>query len=192
MMTIAKLLLWCNTCPGYLSDRVTNMEYSVKASRASIDVGPPEGPHHTIPRAFTITAPADTELPYDITIKTEYDPTEGRHVIIHVAFDRPAGGDRIRSAHVARYPLYDLVEAALERAVLGDKDWNHIVDLHQDDHHPHAVDGLVYLLSHALGSQKPTATVAAARGLAPGSGPKRVSAARQAGHIPAAKPGKAG
>jgi hypothetical protein len=69
--------------------------------------------------------------------------------------------------------------------------WQQLVAEHGDDD-PIAVDALVYLLSHALGGQSPSATIAIARGLSPASGPKRAANARQAGLIPpAVEPGKA-
>ena len=52
------------------------------------------------------------------------------------------------------------------------------------------MDALIYLLAVAFQSPKPTATVALARALSPASGPKRVLAARKAGLLPDAEPGK--
>ena len=95
-------------------------------------------------------------------------------------------------SQISQIALAELIERSLVNDVLGGPDgWQKLVAEHADDD-PVAVDALVYLLSHALGGQSPSATIAIARGLSPASGPKRAAHARQAGLIPpAVEPGKA-
>jgi hypothetical protein len=96
----------------------------------------------------------------------------------------------VRMSRINQLALSDVIERALTDDVLAPGGWPTVVADHPDDDQV-AVDAVVYRLAHALGGQKPAATVAIARGLALASGPKRAAHARQAGLIPPAEPGKA-
>ncbi|MCB0969180.1 MAG: hypothetical protein KDB37_20300 [Ilumatobacter sp.] len=161
------------------------MSVQVKASRARVDVGPPDGPTLSIPTRFTIEV-TDTP-PYDLTFVTEWDDDEGRHVVRSASF--VGNDDAVRMSSIIRVPIAETVSAAIESYVLDERGWSGIVADHPDES-GEAVDALVYLASVAVGSPKPSANVALARGLSPASGPKRVGMARKLGLIPEAESGK--
>ena len=96
----------------------------------------------------------------------------------------------MRVADVSRMAMPEMLCPALEAADLGDSGWRGLVERHRSEN-PASVDALVYQLAVAIGSPKPSATVAFARGLSPATGPGRVSAARREGLLPAAEPGRA-
>jgi hypothetical protein len=95
----------------------------------------------------------------------------------------------VRLASINKIALGEVVRRALEAEYIGSAGWDGIVDQFAD-HDQTTVDALVYLLAVALDSPKPSATVATARGLAPSSGPKRVSDTRKAGLISKTEPGR--
>lgn len=162
------------------------MQFDTKASRAREKVGPPGGPTVTIPSSFTIRV-SDLE-PYDLRFETKWDERERRLTIREATF-LTSGDEPVRMAGIIRVAIGDLVDQAMEAQVLGARGWPGVVEDHPDEDQER-VDALVYLLSVALGSPKPSANVAIARGLSPASGPKRVGAARKAGLLPATEPGK--
>ena len=155
-----------------------------------ITVGPPDGPHVKIPAAYTIAV--TNEAPYDLRLDVTWDPNLGRHTLHELTITEQPDGVYVRMSEINQIALAEIIERSLVADVLGGPDgWQRLVEDHVDDD-PVAVDALVYLLSHALGSQSPSATVAIARGLSQASGPKRAANARQAGLLPpAAEPGKA-
>lgn len=159
----------------------------IKAARGKQTVGPPDGPTMSIPAGFTITI-TDHE-PYELRFVTAWDESERRLTIREATF--VSGADEpVRMASIIRVPIAELVGAAMEHAVLGEDGWPGVVAAHPDTE-PERVDALVYLLSVALGSQKPSANVAIARGLSPASGPKRVGTARKLGLLPETESGRA-
>ncbi len=99
------------------------------------------------------------------------------------------GGEPVRVADVSHMAMSEMLCPALEAAVLGDSGSRGLVERHRTES-PAPVDALVYQLAVAIGSPKPSATVAFARGLSPATGPGRV-AARREGLLPAAEPGRA-
>lgn len=155
-----------------------------------IAVGPPGGPLVKIPAAYTITVAG--EPPYDLRLDVAWDPSLGRHTLHELTITEQPDGVYVRMSRISQIALAELIERSLVADVLGGPDgWPQLVAEHAEDD-PGAVDALVYLLSHALGGQSPSATIAIARGLSPASGPKRAANARQAGLIPpAVEPGKA-
>jgi hypothetical protein len=162
--------------------------FKVTKRSGAVKIGPPDGPAVTIPNAFTIRV---TEVePYDLELHVRWDPQQGRHTLRTLTIEAIEDGDYVRMSKINQLKLREMVSTALARELLGEGGWQRIVAEHRDDN-PVAVDALVYLLSHALGSQKPSATVAIARGLSPATGPKRVSVARLLGLLPPAEPGRA-
>jgi hypothetical protein len=159
-------------------------------SGKKVTVGPPDGPHIKIPAAYTITV--TDEAPYDLRLDVTWDPNLGRHTLHELTITEQPDGVYVRMSEINQIALGEIIERSLTNDVLGGPGgWQRLVAEHDDDE-PIAVDALVYLLSHALGGQSPSATIAIARGLSPASGPKRAAHARQAGFIPpAAEPGKA-
>ena len=163
------------------------MRVDVIAGRRRVSVGPPGGPAVPIAAAYTITV--SDSAPYDLVLRLEWNEAHGRLLLQELTFRAQPSGEPVRMANIIRVAIADLVEKALELEVLGARGWAGVVGDHAD-WDPVAVDALVYLLSVAIGGQRPSATVARARGLSPATGPKRVSAARQAGLIPPTDPGK--
>jgi hypothetical protein len=166
------------------------MTTDVKRRAGVMTVGPPDGPQVKIPTAYTITVTG--EAPYDLRLDVTWDSNLGRHTLHELTITEQPGGVYVRMSQISQIALAELIERSLVTDVLGGPaGWQKLVAEHDDDD-PVAVDALVYLLSHALGGQSPSATIAIARGLSPASGPKRAAHARQAGLIPpAAEPGKA-
>jgi hypothetical protein len=166
------------------------MTTDVKRRGGMINVGPPDGPHVKIPAAYTITVTG--EPPYDLRLDVTWDPNLGRHTLHELTITELPDGVYVRMSRIGQIALAELIERSLVNDVLGGSDgWQKLVAEHAEED-PVAVDALVYLLSHALGGQSPSATIAIARGLSPASGPKRAVHARQAGLLPpAAEPGKA-
>ena len=164
------------------------MQIDVRSGRSRVDVGPPGGPTERIPASCTITV-TGTE-PYDVEFKLEWVPSEGKLSVREATYSAHPGGEPVRLANINRLAIASLLHDALETAFLGGSGWPGVIERHPDDDQI-PVDALLYLLAIALDSQKPSATVAIARGMSPASGPKRVSAARKAGLIPETAPGKA-
>jgi hypothetical protein len=166
------------------------MATNVQPGADKITVGPPDGPHVKIPAAYTITVTG--EPPYDLRLDVTWDPVLGRHTLHELTITEQPGGVYVRMSQISQIALAELIERSLVNDALGGPDgWQKLVAEHADDD-PVAVDALVYLLSHALGGQSPSATIAIARGFSPASGPKRAAHAREAGLLPpAAEPGKA-
>ena len=169
-----------------VSTTVGVMQVDVTASRARVDVGPPGGPFVAVPERFAITVTGAP--PYDLRFVSEWDEADRRHTIREATFT--AAGDAVRMSSIIRVPIAETVSAAIESRVLDERGWSGLVADHAD-HPTEQVDALVYLVSVAVGSAKPSANVAIARGLSPASGPKRVGAARKAGLLPEAESGKA-
>ncbi len=165
------------------------MKVDVQRKKGTVTVGPPQGPQRQIPAAFTITI-TDHE-PYDLRLDVAWSPTMGRHTLRQLTITAQDGDEYVRMSQLNQIAFAKIVETALHDHVIGPDGWQQILDDHAD-HDPVAVDALIYLLSHALGGQRPAATIAIARGLSPATGPKRAAHARQAGLIPPAdEPGKA-
>lgn len=162
------------------------MQVEVTASRARVEVGPPGGPVVSVPERFTITV--TDARPYDLRFVTAWDDAERRHTIREATF--LAADDSVRMSSIIRVPIAETVSAAIESRVLDERGWAGLVADHAD-HPVEQVDALVYLVSVAVGSPKPSANVAIARGLSPASGPKRVGAARKSGLLPETESGKA-
>lgn len=141
----------------------------------------------SIPSGFTITVTEHD--PYELRFVTAWDEAERRLTIREATFSA-TGGEPVRMASIIRVPIAELVGGAMESEVLGEAGWPSVVAAHPDAE-PERVDALVYLLSVALGSQKPSANVAIARGLSPASGPKRVGTARKLGLLPETESGRA-
>lgn len=167
---------------------VSHMTTHVPTRSGKVAVGPPGGPSVTIPTHFVISI--TDEPPYDLLLDVTWDPTLGRHTLHKLTLTEQAGGDYVRMSRVNQLALADLIERSLTDCILGDGGWPGLLAEHADED-PVRVDALIYLLAHALGGQKPAATIAVARGLALSTGPKRAIHARQAGLIPPAEPGKA-
>jgi hypothetical protein len=166
------------------------MTTNVQPRAGKITIGPTDGPQVKIPAAYTITVTG--EPPYDLNLDVTWDPHLGRHTLHELTITEQPDGVYVRMSEINQIALGEIIERSLTNDVLGGPGgWQRLVAEHDDDE-PIAVDALVYLLSHALGGQSPSATIAIARGLSPASGPKRAANARQAGFIPpAAEPGKA-
>lgn len=164
------------------------MPISTTAKSRQVTVGPPGGPTFKIPSAFTLVA--TDEAPYDLRLGLEWSVEEGRLALREITFTAPDGAPPVRMAQIMRVAIAELIERTLEAEVLGDGGWPAVVASQPPDVEQERVDALVYLLSVALGGQRPSATVAVARGLSPASGPKRVATARKAGLIPETEPGK--
>ena len=125
-----------------------------------MDVGPPGGPTLKIPSGFTIRA-TDVE-PYDLELDVKWDPQHGRHTLRKLTIEARDDSDDVRMSKINQLKLREIVSTALVREnssamAGGNRSWPTIAN-----HDQVAVDALVYLLSHALGSQKPSATVATA------------------------------
>ena len=160
---------------------------TVTRRRGSVEVGPPGGPSAKIPSGFSIKV-RDAEH-YDLDLDVAWDDTQGRLTLQRLVITAQPDGEYVRMSKISQIALAEVVATALERDVVGDHGWTQFVADHPDDD-PVAVDALVYLISHALGGQKPSATVALARGLSPATGPKHVARARERGLIPPAEPGR--
>jgi hypothetical protein len=167
---------------------VSPMSHRVAAAARKVTVGPAGGPTYKIPAGFKITSTGDG--PYDLKLTLEFSEEERRHTLREVTFTSTDGGEPVRMSQIMRVAIAELIERTLEEHVLGEAGWPGVVAAQDADLDQERVDALVYLLSVALGGQRPSATVAVARGLSPASGPKRVSIARKAGLIPATEPGK--
>lgn len=163
-----------------------SMNVDVRAARGRVEVGPPGGPTMSVPRGFTITI--DDDPPYDLRFVTEWDEVERRLTVREATFTA-IGDEPVRMASIIRVAVAEAVGNAMEAHVLGERGWPGVVEDHPDTE-PEQLDALVYLLSVALGSQKPSANVAIARGLSPASGPKRVGFARKAGLLPETESGR--
>ena len=164
------------------------MQIDVRPGRGRIEIGPPGGPTETIPAACMMDI---TDIqPYDIRLKVEWMEEHGKLAVTQATFIALPGGEPVRLPLISRLALADLFHRALEAELLTTEGWQGIVEKYAD-HDQVAVDALIYLLSVAMDSPKPSATVAIARGLSPASGPKRVATARQAGLLPPTHPGKA-
>ncbi len=150
-------------------------------------VGPPGGPTVNVPTNFTITVTDNP--PHDLRFETAWNDAERRLTIRQATFTAVDDDDPVRMASIIRVAVGDIVCRAMEHEVLGERGWKGVVADYPDDD-AIRVDALVYLLSVALGSPKPSANVAVARGLSPASGPKRVGAARKAGLLPETESGK--
>jgi hypothetical protein len=171
-----------------IHDYSGDVQIDVHPSMTTVEVGPPCGPTEPVPAACVVTM-TDSE-PYDIRVRLEWSPQEGRLSPREITYSAHPGGEPVRVANINRMAIAELLHGALETAVLGSAGWAGIVERHPDADQK-CVDALVYLVAVALDSLKPSATVALARGMSPASGPKRVAAARQAGLIPETEPGKA-
>jgi hypothetical protein len=163
------------------------MAYTVTPKTGRVTVGPPGGPTCTIPAGFTITTKGDS--PYDLRLELAWNEREGRLTLREATFTATGEHEPVRMSWIMRIAIAEVIERVLQAHVLGEAGWPGVVAAHPEADQEH-IDALVYLLSVALGGQRPSATVALARGLSPASGPKRVSIARQAGLIPATEPGK--
>lgn len=163
------------------------MEIDTRPARGRETIGPPGGPTMKIPCGFTITI--TDHPPYDMRFVTTWDPDQ-RRLVLHEAAFAMADTEPVRMASIIRVAIAELTASAMETAVLGERCWTGIVTDHPDVE-PERVDALVYLLSVALGSPKPSANVAIARGLSPASGAKRVGHARKAGLLPETESGRA-
>lgn len=162
------------------------MDVQVGRRRGSVEVGPPGGPTLKIPSGFSIKTSDEN---YDLELDVAWDAARGRHTLQRLVIDARPDGEYVRMSRISQIALSDIVTTVLEAEIVPDG-WSQIVSDHGDDD-PVAVDALVYLLAHALGGHKPSATVAIARGLSPATGPKHVARARQAGLVPEAELGKA-
>lgn len=163
------------------------MRFDVEIGRGRESVGPPGGPSVTVPTSFTISV--TDHPPYDLRFRTVWNDNERRLTIREATFSATTDDEAVRMASMIRVAVADIVDRAMEQEVLGERGWEGVVADHPDDD-PICVDALVYLLSVALGSPKPSANVALARGLSAASGPKRVGAARKAGLLPETESGK--
>jgi hypothetical protein len=167
-------------------DYAPSMNVDVRAARGRVEVGPPGGLTMNVPAGFTITVEDDP--PYDLRFVTSWDEVERRLTVREATFSA-VGAEPVRMASIIRVAVADVVGRAMEAHVLGERGWPGVVEDHPDAE-PERLDALVYLLSVALGSQKPSANVAIARGLSPASGPKRVGYARKAGLLPETESGR--
>ena len=152
------------------------------------EVGPLGGPTHKVPTEVNITI-RETD-PYDVDLQLKWSSRESKLVPTRVTFTSDPNGEPISVSRIARISVRDAMQTDLELEVLGVNSWQGIVKDNEGSD-PVAIDALIYLLAIAVNSPHPSATVATARGLAPSSGPKRVSEARKRGLIPLTKPGKA-
>ena len=158
----------------------------------SIDGSTPVGPD-----GLTFQVPTSARVvltgrkPYDLDISLEFDDDLQRLVVNELGVKRQAGGDPVRGTELQHVRLADLIERALVSEVLDGRGWPGLVADHPDND-PVAVDALVYTVSYALCGQRPTQTVAEARGLKPGSSIKRVMRAREAGYLGRAHKGRSG
>ena len=149
------------------------MTTDVKRRAGLITIGPADGPQVKIPAAYTITVTG--EEPYDLRLDVAWDANLGRHTLHELTITEQPDGVYVRMSQINQIALAEIAERCLVADVLGGPDgWEKLVAEHADED-PVAVDALVYLLSHALGGQSPSATVAIARGL-PG---QRTEASRQ-------------
>jgi hypothetical protein len=164
------------------------MKVDVQRQKGTVTVGPLDGPQRQIPAAFTITI-TDHE-PYDLRLDVEWSPDLHRHTLRQLTITAQSGDEYVRMSRMSHIAFAEIIETALHDHVIGEDGWQQILE-DNADHDPVAVDALIYLLSHALGGQRPATTIALARGLSPATGPKRATQARQAGLLPPAEPGKA-
>jgi hypothetical protein len=164
------------------------MAYTVSPEAGQVTVGPPGGPTYTIPAGFTITTTGMG--PYDLRLRLAWSEDERRHTLREATFTATDEREPVRMSKIMRVAIAELIERVLQEHVLGEQGWPGVVAAQPPDVDQEHVDALVYLLSVALGGQRPSATVAIARGLSPASGPTRVSIARKARLIPATEPGR--
>ena len=143
------------------------MRFDVKTGRGRETVGPPGGPTVTVPTSFTIVVTDNP--PYDLRFETAWNDDERRLTIREATFTATDDDEPVRMASIIRVAVGDIADRAMEQEVLGERGWEGVVADHPDDD-PIRVDALVYLLSVALGSPKPSANVAIARGLSPAIG----------------------
>ena len=141
--------------------------------------------HQTLPLVVEDVLAPDVGVRGEPPVQLGVGQIVGQRLVITAQPD----GEYVRMSKISQIALAEVVATALERDVVGDHGWTQFVADHPDDD-PVAVDALVYLISHALGGQKPSATVALARGLSPATGPKHVARARERGLIPPAEPGR--
>ena len=167
---------------------MSDVQIDISRSRERVEVGPPGGPTEEISAACTIKITGTH--PYDLRVRMEWVARDGKLSVRELNYAARPGGEPVRLASINRMALTELLHGALETAFLGSEGWAGVIARHPDDDQV-AVDALIYLLAVALDSQKPSATVAIARGMSPASGPKRVATARKAGLIPGTEPGKA-
>ncbi|MET0145258.1 MAG: hypothetical protein ABW328_10820 [Ilumatobacteraceae bacterium] len=153
-----------------------------------VAVGPP-GLARPVPRSARIVMTG--QAPYELHLRLVFDERDQRLVVDELVVSRLPRGLPVRGAELARVKLADLVETTLTGEVLDERGWRGVVEDHRD-HDQVAVDALVYALAHALGGQRPTQTVALARGLQPGSAIKRVMRARELGYLGEAQKGRSG
>ena len=87
-----------------------------------------------------------------------WDANLGRHTLHELTITEQPDGVYVRMSQISQIALAEIIERSLVGDVLGGPDgWQQLVADHADDD-PVAVDALVYLLSHALGGQSPSAT----------------------------------
>ena len=154
----------------------------------TVEVGPDGGPTFRVPREVNVTIrDANT---YDIDLRLQWSSRQSKLVATQATFTSDANNEPVSTSRIARISVRDALQTDLELKVLGLNSWQGIVKDNEGSD-PVAVDALIYLLAIAVDSPHPSATVATARGLAPSSGPKRVSEARKRGLIPQTQPGKA-
>ena len=163
------------------------MRFEVANGPSREIVGPPGGPTVTVPGSAVITVTANP--PHDLRLTLAWNERERRLTLREATFVATADDEPVRMASIIRVAIGELIAQAMEAEVLGERGWAGVVADHPDDDHVH-VDALVYLLSVAIGSPKPSANVAIARGLSPASGPKRVGSARKAGLLPETESGR--
>ncbi len=152
------------------------------------EVGPLGGPTYKVPTEVNITI-RETDT-YDVDLQLKWSSRESKLIPTRVTFTSDPNGEPISVSRISRISMRQAIQTDLEIKLLGEGGWQGIVKDNEGSD-PSAVDALIYLIAIAVDSPHPSATVATARGLAPSSGPKRVSDARKRGLIPLTKPGKA-
>jgi hypothetical protein len=157
-------------------------------TRGKVSVGP-YGLARSVPRTARIVV--TDKGPYDLGIRLSWDEEEQRLVSDDVRVTRRHDGIPVRAAELARIKIGELIATKLAAEVLDSRSWSGIIEDHPDADAA-AVDGLIFALAHALGGQRPTQTVALARGLQPGSAIKRVMRARELGYLGKATKGRSG
>jgi hypothetical protein len=153
-----------------------------------VAVGPGTIARH-VPRSARISVTGTD--PYDVDVHLNWDDDEQRLVVEDVRITRRPDGPAVRASELTAIKFGQLVEDSLAAEVLDDRGWKGIVEDHPHGD-PAAVDTLIYSLAHAVGGQRPTQTVARARGLQPGSAIKRVMRARELGYLGKATKGRSG
>ncbi|MDG1187028.1 MAG: hypothetical protein P8N13_01100 [Ilumatobacter sp.] len=154
----------------------------------TVEIGPNGGPTFEVPTEVNV-AIRDTDT-YDIDVRLQWSARESKLVATQATFTSTSDVEPVSVSRIARISVRDAMQTDLELEVLGVNSWQGIVK-DNEGFDPVAIDALIYLLAIAVNSPHPSATVATARGLAPSSGPKRVSEARKRGLIPQTQPGKA-